>query len=146
MTDEDYRILLRETRSQIWNLGLSSLDEKITSDFRESDGPFYDLLFYLKHVREEVQLGADTQFRDTRRRVFRYVHTGSHEPVSGIRIDLTPEDIERYGMRYLDLAPSHEFGAVAKELAELIDALVEQHNQERNRETHDEQTNREEKD
>jgi len=131
VTDDDYRAILRQARSQALELGLSGLDERITSAMRGSDGPFYDLLFYLKHLREEVQLGSDTEYRETLRRVRRYVRTESGEPVAGVRIEFTPTDADRYGMENLDLAPSREFGAIAEELEQLIEALREQHERDR---------------
>ena len=133
MTNEDYRELLRATRLQVAELGLRALDERITSNMRGSEGPFWDLLFYLKHLREEIQLGSDTHYRETLRRVRQHVRTDSGEPVAGIRIEFSSEDAERYGLPHLDIAPSQELGTIAAELGELIRALSEDND--RNRET-----------
>ena len=64
MTNEDYRELLRATRTQVAEVGFRALDERIISNLRDSDGPFWDLLFYLKHLREEVQLSLIGALRE----------------------------------------------------------------------------------
>jgi len=135
MTNADYRELLRTTRLQVADLGLRALDERIISNMRDSKGPFWGLLFYLKHRREEIQLGSDSLYRETLRRVRQHVKTESGVPVAGIRIDFSPEEAERYGVRRLDFAPSHELGDIAEELETLIRALSQDH--ERNNETGD---------
>lgn len=133
MTNEDYRDLLRATRGQVSELGLSALDERITSNMRGSDGPFWDLLFYLKHLREEIQLGSDVQYRETLRRVRRYVETEAGVPVEGIRIEFSSEEAERYNMRELVITPSRELSGIGEELGALIEALRSDHD--RNSET-----------
>ena len=129
MTNEDYRTLLRSTRTQVAELGLRALDERITLNMRGSDGPFWDLLYYLKHLREEIQLGSDTHYRETLRRVRHHVVTESGQPVAGIRIVFSAEEAERYGVHQLDLAPSQELGAIAEEFGRLIGALNADHEQ-----------------
>jgi hypothetical protein len=133
MKNEDYMELLRVTRMQVSQLGLSALDERIMSNMRGSDGPFWDLLFYLNRLREEIQLGSDVQYRETLRRVRLYVQTDSGSPVEGIRIEFSPEDAERYGMRELVITPSLELGRIGEELGTLIEELRSDHN--RNSET-----------
>ena len=127
MNNEDYRSLLQSTRAQVNKLGLSALDERITSNLKGSEGPFWDLLFYLQHLREEVQLGSDVQYRETLRRVRRYVETESGEPVEGIRIDFSAEEAERYNMRDLVIKPSRELSGIGEELGALIEALRSDH-------------------
>jgi hypothetical protein len=123
MNNEDYRAILQDMRRQTADLGLRAIDERIVSNMRGSDGPFWDLLYYLKHLREEVQLGSDVQYRETLRRIRQHVATESGAPVEGIRIDFSPEDADRYGMNHLDFAPSRELGSIAEEVGSLIEAL-----------------------
>src|SRR5207249_4842956 len=124
MNDHDYRELLRFTRDQVARLGLGATDERIMSNMRGSEGALWDLTFYLKHLREEIQLGSDTEYRETLRRVRRHVQTQSGRPVEGIRIELSPEDAERYGMRYFEITPNAQLGEIAAELASLIESLI----------------------
>lgn len=133
MNNQDYRELLQATRDQVEGLGLSALDERITSNMRGSDGPFWELLFYLKHLREEVQLGSDVQYRETLRRVRLFVQTESGVPIEGIRIEFSPEEAERYRMREMVISPSRELGEIGEELGALIEALRNDHD--RNSET-----------
>src|SRR4030095_11860813 len=114
MTNEDYRTLLRETRTHIAEVGLRVLDERITSNMRGSEGPFWDLLYYLKHLREEIQLGSDTHYRETLRRFRQHVATDSGAPVAGIRIELSPEEAERYGVSRLDSHLAENLGLLRK--------------------------------
>jgi hypothetical protein len=123
MNNEDYRAILQDMRRQTSDLGLRAIDERIVSNMRGSEGPFWDLLYYLKHLREEVQLGSDVQYRETLRRIRQHVVTESGAPVEGIRIDFSPEDAARFGVRHIDLAPSRELGSIAEEIAALIEAL-----------------------
>lgn len=123
MTNEDYRDLLQVTRMRVAELGLGALDERITSNMRGSDGPFWDFLFYLKHLREEIQLGSDVQYRETLRRVRQHVETESGVPVEGIRIEFSPEEAGRYNMRDLVITPSSELGGIGEELGSLIEEL-----------------------
>jgi hypothetical protein len=92
MNDRDYRELLRFTRDQVVNLGLGAIDERIMTNIRGSEGALWDLTYYLKHLREEIQLGSDAHYSETLRRVRRHVETQAGRPVEGIRIELSPED------------------------------------------------------
>ena len=84
MNDRDYRELLRFTRDQVASVGLGAIDERIMSNMRGSEGALWDLTFYLKHLREEIQLGSDAEYRETLRRVRAHVETESGGPIQGI--------------------------------------------------------------
>jgi hypothetical protein len=133
MTNEDYRDLLLATRKQVYECGFSALDERITSNMRGSEGPLWDLLFYLKHLRGEIRLESDVHYQETLQRVRQHVETESGAQVEGIRIDFSPEEAQQYDMRYLVITPSRELGEIGEELGELIEALRRDHD--RNSET-----------
>lgn len=133
MTNDDYRELLQATRRQAAERGLHALDERILSNMRGSDGPFWDLIFYLTHLQEEIRLGSDTHYRETLRRIRQHARTELGEPVAGIRIEFSEEESARYGVRYLDFAPSGELSEIAEELRVLIRELREDY--ERNNKT-----------
>ena len=120
MKDADYIALLRETRKLASALGLGAVDERIVSGLKRSEGPFWDLIFYLKHLREEIKLGSDSQYRETLRRARQYVTTEAGGPIKGIRIDFSPEDAQRYGTRELIVTPSPELDSIGNDLEELI--------------------------
>ena len=94
------------------------------ANMRGSEGALWDLTFYLKHLREEIQLGSDVEYRETLRRVRRHVETQSGRPIEGIRIELAPEDAERYGMRSFEISPNAELSEIAAELGSLIESLI----------------------
>ena len=125
MTDDDYIDLLRSTRAEVLGLGLSELDNRITSDMGASDGPYWDLVFYLKHLRDEMQLGSDSQYREIIGRLRRFVRTESGEPIAGIRIEFSRKEAQRYGMSQFELVGNAEFGRLANEIGVLIKELDE---------------------
>lgn len=85
MTNDDYKEILQETRKLLMQRGLGGVDERIMSDIHGSEGPFWDLMYYLKHLSEEVSLGADTKLSSVLRRFRHYVGTESGDMVEGIR-------------------------------------------------------------
>jgi hypothetical protein len=79
MTNEDYRDILETTRRMLRELGLSGVDERIMSDIHGSEGPFWDLIYYMKHLTEEISLGSDAQLSGVLRRVRQHARTESGE-------------------------------------------------------------------
>jgi len=130
MNEQDYRELLRFTRAQVAKVGLGAVDERIMSNMRRSEGALWDLTFYLKHLREEIQLGSDAEYRETLRRVRRHVETQTGRPIEGIRIELSADDAERYGMRHFEITPNAELGEIATELSLFIESLTAEQNDE----------------
>jgi len=133
MTNEDYYEILESTRRMLRKFGLSGVDERIMSDIRGSEGPFWDLIYYLKHLTEEIALGSDAQIAGVLRRVRHNVRTEAGEEILGIRLDLVGEDRERYDMHHIDFAPDPVLGEIAQELRSLIDDLYDDHDRNSNR-------------
>ncbi len=128
MTEGDYRDTLRFIRRRIRELGYSGLDERIMSDIRGSESPFGDLIFYLKQLKKEISLGSDIHLANVLRRIGRYVQTESGQEIEGIRITVSSEDQERYGIdAEIEVTPTPEFGEIAQELQILINELNEDH-------------------
>ena len=132
MTNQDYRDILRATRSMLREAGLSNIDERIMSDVRGSEGAFWDLTYYLKHLTEEIALGSDRQLSSVLRRVRRNVQTQTGEEIEGIRVALVGEDRERYDMQHIDFAPNPALDEIAQELRSLIEELYEDHRKDSN--------------
>lgn len=132
MKDEDYRDILQFTRKALNKAGLTAIDERIMSDIRGSEGPFWDLTYYLKHLTEEVALGSDIHLSNVLRRVRRHARTASEEPIERVRVVISDEDRERYDAKEIDFAPDPELGKVAEELRALIEELYEEHRRELN--------------
>jgi len=127
MTNEDYREILQSTRQMLRQAGLGGVDERIMSDMRGSEGAFWDLMYYLKHLTEEVTLGSDVQLGNVLRRVRRHVRTESGEAVEGVRVTVSGEDRQRYDVEHIDFTPNPELGEIAQEFRALIDELNEDH-------------------
>jgi hypothetical protein len=113
--------------------GLSGVDERIMSDIHGSEGPFWDLTYYLKHLAEEITLGSDVQLGNVLRRVRSHVRTELGQAVEGVRVTVSGEDRERYGVEQIDFAPNPELGEIAQELRALIHELDEDHRGDSNR-------------
>ncbi len=133
MTNEDYKEILQSTRRMLRKAGLGGIDERIMSDIHGSEGAFWDLIYYLKHLTEEVSLGSDVQLGNVLRRVRRHVRTESGDVIEGVRVTVSSEDRERYDVDHIDFAPSPELGDIAQELRALIDELNEDHRRDSNR-------------
>jgi len=133
MNDEEYRDILQFTRRALNKAGLSAIDERIMSDIRGSEGAFWDLTYYLKHLTEEVALGSDIHLSNVLRRVRRYVETDTGARIEGVRIVISEEDRERYRAEHIDLAPNPELGRLAQELRTLIEELYEDYRRDSNR-------------
>lgn len=125
MTNEEYREILQSTRQMLRQLSLGGIDERIMSDIHGSEGAFWDLIYYLKHMTEEVALGSDTQLGNLLRRVRSNVQTESGHVVEGVRVIVSEEDRERYDVDHIDFTPSAELGEIARELQILIEELNE---------------------
>ena len=123
LNDRDYQDILQNLRRSLREQGFGGIDERIVSDIRGSEGSYYDLAFYLKHLIEEVSLGSDEQIREVLRRVRGAVHTESGQPVDGIRVQLSPEEAERYSTREVDFAPSSDLREIATELRGVLEEL-----------------------
>ena len=127
MTNKDYHDILASTRSMLKEIGLSAIDERIMTDMRGSDGPFWDLTYYMKHLTDEIALGSDAQLSGVLRRMRQNVRTESGEAIQGIRLDLAGEDRERYDMQHIDFTPDPVLGEIALELRSLIEELHDDH-------------------
>jgi hypothetical protein len=134
MKDEDYRDILQFTRSALRKAGLGAIDERIMSDIHGSEGPFWDLTYYLKHLTEEIALGSDIHLSNVLRRVRRHAGTESGEPIEGVKVIISDQDRERYNAREIYFAPDPELGELAEELRTLIGQLYEDHRSGSNRE------------
>jgi hypothetical protein len=123
LSEQEYQLLLRQLRGTLRESGLGAVDERIISDLRGSEGPFYDLVVYLKHLIEEVSLGSDAQLREVLRRIRNAVRTESDQPIAGVRVELSPEERQRYEIERIEFTPSSEFQEIAQELSDILEDL-----------------------
>jgi len=127
MTNADYLEVLQYIRQRLRELGFSGIDERIMSNLKGSDGPFWDLTYYLKHLAEEVALGSEGQLGNLLRRVRQNVQTESGDEIKGVRVMLSDEDRERYGEDVLNFTPDPNLDVMADELRSLIHDLGQNH-------------------
>ena len=123
LSDNEYLEILQSLRQTMREAGLGSVDERILSDLRGSEGPFYDLTIYLKLLISEFSLGSDEQLRNVLRRVRRSVKTESGDPVQGFRVQLSPEESRRYETEFVDFAPPPQLEQIIAELRSILEEL-----------------------
>lgn len=128
LNEADYRDILRNAREMLRKAGLGGMDERIISEIRNAETPFYELVYYLKMLTEEIALGADEQLGSVLRRVRHTVETESGEPVKGIEVQLTAEESERYGTSKLVFGPDPELQEIVKELHSILNELIADRN------------------
>jgi len=121
---DDYRDILRSTRKTLIDAGLGGVDERIVSDLRDLQGPFDELVHYIKLLIDEISLGADEQIKRVLRRVRASVHTESGEPIEGIEVRLSPEEHHRYGVERLIFGPDKTLQKIVTDLQLLLDELM----------------------
>jgi hypothetical protein len=132
LRDDDYRDLLESTRRAVRRAGLGSLDERILSEIRNTEGPFDDLTRYLKLLIVEMSLGSDTQLRAALHRVREAAHTESGRPIEGFRVQLSPEESRMYRTDSFDLVPAPGIQQLLSELRTVLDELYADRNADRN--------------
>lgn len=128
LTDEDHADLLRTLRGGLHELGLGSMDERISLRVRGAENPYQDLEKYLVLLIEEISLGTDESVRHVLSRFQEIVETKSGETVQGIRVELSAEEVRRYGRQYVDLGRPQGTAEAAQEheaLSDLRHLLVE---------------------
>jgi len=123
MDDKDYKEILQFTRELMRNRGFAAVDERILSDMRGSEGAYWDLTYYLKHLVEEIALGSDRQLVNVLRRYRENVRVEAGGPIVGIRVEMSEEDRKRFDRQYFDFEPNHELGEIAEDLKLLIHEL-----------------------
>jgi len=123
LRDENYRDLLQSMRRAVRSAGLDSLDERILSEVRGSEGPFDDLTLYLKLLIAEMSLGSDAQLRAVLRRVRQVAETESGRAIDGFRVQLSPEESRLYNTDSFDFAPAAGIQEILSELHGVLEEL-----------------------
>lgn len=126
LTEEEYRDLLQSVRQALRRAGFGSIDERVLSDLRHSQGPqgsFYDLTMYLKRLIAEISLGSDVQLAAVLRRVRQAADTESGGPIAGFRVELSPEEARRYRTESFDFAPAPGIQEAVSELHAVLEEL-----------------------
>ncbi len=130
LKDDDYREILKDMRNSLRHAGLGGMDERIISELHGSQGPFYDLVYYLKLLIDEIALGADEQIKNVLRRVHSSVETESGHHVEGIEIQLSPEESDRYRTDKLVFGPDPALQEIVSDLRSVIEEIKEdRHNE-----------------
>ena len=132
LNKDDYRDILTGMRKALRQAGFGGIDERILTELQGSEGPYYDLIYYLKHLIDEVALGADEQLRNVLRRVRQTVETESGASVEGIEVHLTQEEAERYHTKNIVFGPDPELQEVVALLRSIIEDIQADRNNDNN--------------
>lgn len=123
LSDSEYTDILRSLRMTMRESGLAATDERIMSEFRERQGPFHDLMAYLRLLIIDLSLGSDAQVRTVLHRMRTAAETESGVPIQGFRLELSPEESRRYGTESVDFGPSPELNQTLADLHSLLEEL-----------------------
>ena len=132
LTEKEYRDILTDMRNFIRQVGLGGIDERIISELHNMQGPFYELVYYLKLLVDEIALGSDEQIKSVLRRVRGSVETESGSPIQGIEVQLSPEEADRYRTKKLIFGPDPALQKIVTDLRAIIEELKSDHNSENN--------------
>ncbi len=137
LDNDEYVEILQYLRRLLRDGGLGSVDERLALNLQASDGPYYDLVFYVKHLIEEISLGSDRQLTAVLRRFRNVVETDSGRPVEGIRVSLTSDEARRYGTETIEFSPDSKLQEIVDELSQLLDELHRDRNRRSDNETNE---------
>ncbi len=127
LTDNEYHEILHHIRKTINQVGLGGIDERIISEMHDAQGPFYELIYYLKLLVDEIALGSDEQIKSVLRRIRESVETETGEPIQGIELQLTPEEADRYRTKNFVFGPDPALQEIVAELRTVIAELKTDH-------------------
>jgi hypothetical protein len=85
LNDTDYAEILSFLRRLLQQNELGSMDDRLARSLRGSDGAYYDLVFYLKRLIEEINLGTVRQLGSVLSRFRDVVETESDHDRAGLR-------------------------------------------------------------
>ncbi len=123
LNDTDYAEILSFLRRLLQQNGLGSMDDRLTRSIRGSEGAYYDLVFFLKRLIEEINLGTDRQLGSVLSRFRDVVETESDQSIQGIRVSLTEEEQRVFQTETIDFAPDPQSQEVVTDLLRLLDEL-----------------------
>lgn len=126
MNEEEYGELLRHIRSQVRALGRPDLDDRLMGARRLDDQRSLagDVEAYLLALRTELVLGSEENRRETVR-LFERVQTDTGRPITGIVVDILPEDRATLGVDHVDLIGSPQLDVLIEQLDAVLDDLAE---------------------
>jgi len=116
--------ILRVLRANV-SEALGPLDDRIVSDFPWRDDPRENLMTYLSHLGEIVGAGTQEEASRALGLIRRYVTTENRQPISEIRVDLSPGEREQYGVEAVRLQGAPELDVLRSELRALRTAILE---------------------
>lgn len=123
MGPDEWADVLNHLRKRVREVGLADLDDLIASDFRMSPIPSSDVLRYLdiliSALNERSQLGyrrALEALRDS-------VDSESGQPIEGIEVAITEDDVRLFRRERIDLASTQDYTEVVAELTAIRDTL-----------------------
>lgn len=126
MNEEEYGELLVHLRSQVRALGRPDLDDRLMESRRLDDQRSVagDVEAYLLALRTELVLGSEENRRKTVR-LFERVQTETGRPITGIVVDIQPEDRAALGVDRVDLVGSPQLDALIEQLDAILDDVAE---------------------
>lgn len=123
LKEEEYQDLFQSMRKTVRGAGLGSIDEKIMTRLKGSEGAFYDLTMYLRFLIEDMSLGSDFQLRTDLHRIREVTETESGHSIEGVRLQFTPEEARLYKTEAIDFVPMRANQKIVEELRSVLEEL-----------------------
>ena len=126
MNEEEYGELLSHLRARVRALGRPDVDDRLIESRRLDDQRSVagDVEAYLLALRTELVLGSEENRRETVR-MFERVETETGRPITGIVVDVQPEDRAALGVDRIDLVGSPQLDALIEQLDAILDDVAE---------------------
>lgn len=126
MDEGEYGELLAYLREQVRGSGRQELDERLMESRRLDDrrSAVGDVEAYLLALRTEIVLGSE-QNRGETVRLFEGIRTDTGRPITGIVVDVQPEDRAGLGTDHVDLVGSAQLDALIEQLDIILDDVAE---------------------
>lgn len=126
VVEAEYGDLLAHLREQVRALGRPDLDDRLLDSRRLDDqrSASGDVESYLLALRTEFVLGSEETRRETVR-LFERVQTETGRPITGIVIDVQPEDRAALGVDRVDLIGSPALDALIEQLDAILDEVAQ---------------------
>jgi hypothetical protein len=124
LSRSDCTKILRLLREEV-RAALGPTDDSILSDFPWSDDPRRDLLSYLMRLIEIVGLGTQTEAQRALRLIREHIRTESNQPITDVRLLLSPGEQDQFGLEYLPLLGDPALDQLRADLRSLRNAILE---------------------
>jgi hypothetical protein len=123
LSRDDWREMLAHIRTQVREVGLADIDDRIAGDIRASVDSRDDFSRYLAMLLRALNEQSYSGYKRALRAIRESIRTEEGGPIEGIEILVTEADANLYQTRRIDLEELTDLAPVISDLAELYTNL-----------------------